>query len=342
MIYMVQERAAGNGNFDIDAITRLLNADANAPVEIDQPLVDPDTEALMAEAKELETDLQNPSSNRVDEAQAFMQRTGAAKLNVSGLLAGITIQESRNEFSGGARGNDRVWEERKDREDKDRREQAKIADMADDANNGQLSTKPDQFGNSQQDYADLSNELKTRDGQERYMSFLRLLHPNMTDAQIRERMEKTAAIAAREANQPLTERQQGLLENMPSAEEAELKSEVDQYNEMNAGRFTPTVANRVDAQTVTTTANAEAETAAAGSQVDLLSGGEVRATTPTRTSLTAQVEGQGEFAATAPSLRDHHRAALAATAPLDQPAPQVIASAAPVAPVPAVNAGFDV
>jgi hypothetical protein len=344
---MVQERVSGNGNFDTDAIRMAANAVENAPAVIDQPVVDPVADAFAADVQDTADEIRyNPGSNLAEEAMQIMNAQGAAKLG-AGLLADLraAVQLQEEKAANGAdafmRG-DRVWEERKERDDKDRKEQAKIADMADDANNSHLSTTPDRFGNSQQDYADLSNELKSRDGQERYMAFLRLLHPDMTDAQIRERMEKTAAIAAREANQPLTERQQGLLENMPPAEEAELKGEVDQYNEMKAGRFTPTVANQVDAQTVTTTANAEAETAAAGSQVDLLSGGEVRAITPTRTSLTAQVEGQGQFAATAPSLRDHHRAALAATAPLDQPAPQVIASAAPVAPVAPVNAGFDV
>jgi hypothetical protein len=143
---MVQERISGNGNFqDLDAILKSANAMENASTLIEQPFVDREMAELEAEAAELETDLQNPSSNRVDEAQAFMQRTGAAKLNVSGLQAGITIQESRNEFSGGARGSERMWEEREKREEKERKEQAKIADMADDLANASKPMTPEQW-----------------------------------------------------------------------------------------------------------------------------------------------------------------------------------------------------
>jgi hypothetical protein len=72
-----------------------------------------------------------------------------------------------------------------------------------------------------------------------------------------------------------------------------------------------------------------------------LSGGSAASATPSpRTSVTAQIEGQTEFT-TAPSLRDHHRASLAATTPLDQPvSQQQIANVTPYAPmVNAANAG---
>lgn len=155
---MVQGRAAGNGNFDIDAITRLVNADAIVPALIEQPFVDRELAELEAEAAELEADLQNPSSNRVDEAQAFMQRTGAAKLNVSGLQAGITIQESRNEFSGGARGSERVWEERKEDAKKEREAQARAADFADDAQNAAQRMTPEQWDHApSREYPGMTN-----------------------------------------------------------------------------------------------------------------------------------------------------------------------------------------
>jgi hypothetical protein len=346
---MVQGRAAGNGNFDIDAIRMAANAMENAPALIEQPFVDPVADAFAADVDDMVDELRfNPSSNLAEEAQQIMNSPLAAKLGagvLADLRAAVQLQEEKaaNGADAFMRG-DRVWEERKERDDKDRKEQAKIADMADDANNSQLSTTPDRFGNSQQDYADLSNELKSRDGQERYMAFLRLLHPNMTDAQIRERMEKTAAIAAREANQPLTERQQGLLENMPPAEEAEIKGEVDQYNEMNAGRFTPTVANRADAQVVDLASNDASAEIALGTRSDLLAGGNA-AMSPVipRTSVASQMDDPSISSAMQP-LRTNFAAANAATVPLDLPAPQ-IASAAPatsISPTVAANAGLDV
>jgi hypothetical protein len=102
--------------------------------------------------------------------------------------------------------NDRVWEERKERDDKDRKEQAKIADLADDANNGsQLSTKPDQYGMSEQNYSDLNNDLKSRDGQERFMSILRLMYPNMTDKEIKDYTRDAQVIAAVRSGQGTAE-----------------------------------------------------------------------------------------------------------------------------------------
>jgi hypothetical protein len=349
---MVQERVSGNGNFDIDAIRMPANAMENAPAVIDQPFVDPVADAFAADVQDTADEIRyNPGSNLAEEAMQIMNAPGAAKLGagvLADLRAAVQLQEEKaaNGADAFMRG-DRVWEERKERDDKDRKEQAKIADMADDANNAQLSTTPDRFGNSQQDYADLSNELKTRDGQERYMSFLRLLHPNMTDAQIRERMEKTAAIAAREANQPLTERQQGLLENMPPAEEAELKGEVDQYNEMNGRDMTQEVTAQVDAQTTTASAETAQITTYTAARSDLLRGGLPNLTStdqatllPSRTSVASQMDS-GEADSSSPSLRRSFVDANAATAPLDVRQPQ-LASAAPAMPATPTNAGLDV
>lgn len=346
---MVGQRAAGNGNFDIDAIRMAANAMENPSAVIDQPLVDPVADAFAVDVDDMVDELRfNPSSNLTEEAQQIMNSPLAARLGagvMADLRAAVQLQEEKaaNGADAFMRG-DAVWEEQKEKREKERAEQAKIADMADDANNGQLSTKPDQYGNSQQDYADLSNELKSRDGQERYMAFLRLLHPNMTDAQIRDRMEKTAAIAARESNQPLTERQQGLLENMPPAEEAELKGEVAQYNEMNAGRFTPTVANQADAQVVNLASNDASAEIALGTRSDLLAGGSA-AISPVvpRTSVASQIDDPS-IATSMQPLRTNFAAANAATTPLDLPAPQIASAspAAPSAPPMSANAGLDV
>jgi hypothetical protein len=105
----------------------------------------------------------------------------------------------------------------------------------------------------------------------------------------------------------------------------------------------PEVVNQADAQAVQTSADTTAETETVNARMNILAGANGNPVTALpRTSVTAQMDGQTEFS-TAPSLRDHHRASLAATTPLDQPAPPVIASAAPAAPVAAANAGgFDV
>lgn len=344
---MVQERVSGNGGFGL-SIEEMLRRTANAPAVIDQPFIDPVADAFAADVDDMVDELRfNPSSNLAEEAQQIMNSPLAAKLGagvMADLRAAVQLQEEKaaNGADAFTRG-DRAWEDRKERDDKDRKEQARIADMADDANNGQLSTKPDQFGNSQQDYADLNNELKTRDGQERMMAFLRMMYPNMSEAQIKERMLDIKAVAAVEEGAASKEEKERVAK-MPPEKVSELKGNVAEYKVMSGSRSAPKVETQADAQAVTISANAHTETVAAETQVDLLAGRSVApATSSTRTSLTSQVEGRGEFAATAPSLRDHHRAAMAATAPLDQPAPQQIASAAPVGPAAGVSAGgFDV
>lgn len=139
---MVGQRAAGNGNFDIDAITRLVNADANAPAMSEQPFFDPVADAFAADVQDTADEIRyNPSSNLSEEAQQIMNAPGAAKLGagvLADLRAAVQLQEEKaaNGADAFMRG-DRVWEERKERDDKDRKEQARIADMADDANNSQ-------------------------------------------------------------------------------------------------------------------------------------------------------------------------------------------------------------
>lgn len=342
---MVQARI-GN-NFDIDAITRMVNADANVPATEDKPFIDAVADAFAADVDDMVDELRfNPSSNLAEEAAQILNSPLAAKLGagvLADLRAAVQLQEEKaaNGSDAFMRG-DRVWDEREKREEKERKDQAKIADMADDANNTQLSTTPDRYGLSEQNYAELNSELKTRDGQERFMAFLRMMNPGMTGEQIRRRFDDAQIVAAVRSGQA-TDAQRQAYNGMSDERRDDASTSLAQYEEMGGSRFTPTVANQADAQAVTVSAETATETTTVDASMDILSGGNASGMiVPSRTSLTAQVEGRGDFAATAPSLRDHHRAALTATAPLDQPAPQVIASAPPVAPVPAANAGFDV
>lgn len=147
---MVQNRAAGNGNFDIDAITRLVNADANAPAIMDQPFIDPAADAFAADVQETADQIRyNPGSSLVEEAAQLMNAPGAAKLGagvMADLRAAVQLQEEKaaNGADAFMRG-DRVWEERKERDDKDRKEQARIADFADDAQNASQRMTPEQW-----------------------------------------------------------------------------------------------------------------------------------------------------------------------------------------------------
>lgn len=147
---MVQERVSGNGNFDIDAITRLVNADANAPALIEQPFVDPVADAFAADVQDTADEIRhNPGSNLAEEAMQIMNAPGVAKLGagvMADLRAAVQLQEEKaaNGADAFMRG-DRVWEERKERDDKDRKEQARIADFADDAQNATQRMTPEQW-----------------------------------------------------------------------------------------------------------------------------------------------------------------------------------------------------
>lgn len=348
------ERISGNGNFDVDAIRLAASAIENAPAAVneqDQPSSELSTDDQRAVSAILDIVAEfaaNRSAGSGNELEAMLVTAIAAKLPAgthSQIIGEIFREVERRDRSGFAEFGAEQWERVKKEAKEERERLDKAIDLADSAQ--QLGTTPDRFGNSQQDYADLNTELKSRDGQERYMAFLRLLHPNMNDAQIRERMEKTAAIAARESNQPLTERQQDLLENMPPAEEAELKGEVAQYNEMNGRSPAPDVVAQADAQAATSSAETDQAAIAAETQAALLSGTNSDQTTSlsidanpavtTRLSVSAQLSDQENFSG-APSLGRSFVAANEATAPLDVRQPQ-LASAAPAAPT---NAGLDV
>lgn len=362
---MVQTRTGTN--FDIDAITRLMNADANVPAMSDQSITDPMAEALEAEAEDFETELQNPSSNRVDEAKRFMERPGAAKLSagrLSAIQSGITVAEKRDEFSFGSQRGDRILEEREKSEEKERADKARAANVADDLNEvaerrqAEIERRERAEAWASRDHTYAGQKLSP----EQWLRMIQWFKQPENRAawedammaetgQSRDRVRETAAKMDRLDALIEKEARGEVLSADEIAERDRLNRDRDVQQGMRVRReqmdlqqgIRPEVANQADAQAVQTSADTTAETATVNARMDILAGANGNPVTALpRTSVTAQMDGQTEFS-TAPSLRDHHRASLAATTPLDQPAPPVIASAAPAAPVAAANAGgFDV
>lgn len=342
-----------SNNFDVDAIMRAVAAETppQASGEYD---VDPVADAFASDVEEMIDDLRfNPSTNLAEEAAQILNSPLAARLD-SGVLmnlrAAVNLQEEKQENGGTAFGNSEAWNERRERDERDRKEQARATDLADDAMSNQLSTVPDRYGLSQQNYAELNDDLKTRDGQERFMSFLRMMNPGMTDDQIRRRFEDAQIVAAVRSGQA-NDAQRRAYNGMSDERRDDASTSLAQYEQMGGSRFTPTVANRVDAQATRLSANVASfdPQAATGARTDILSSGDTTAPRLTasspaisRVSVSAQVDGQAAIAG-APSLRGQFGAALTATTPLD--APQLAASTvAPPAPAPAAiaSSGFDV
>lgn len=342
-----------SNNFDVDAIMRAVAAETppQASGEYD---VDPVADAFASDVEEMIDDLRfNPSTNLAEEAAQILNSPLAARLD-SGVLmnlrAAVNLQEEKQENGGTAFGNSEAWNERRERDERDRKEQARATDLADDAMSNQLSTVPDRYGLSQQNYAELNDDLKTRDGQERFMSFLRMMNPGMTDDQIRRRFEDAQIVAAVRSGQA-NDAQRRAYNGMSDERRDDASTSLAQYEQMGGSRFTPTVANRVDAQATRLSANVASfdPQAATGARTDILSSGDTTAPRLTasspaisRVSVSAQVDGQAAIAG-APSLRGQFGAALTATTPLD--APQLaVSTVAPPAPAPAAiaSSGFDV
>lgn len=337
-----------SNNFDVDAIMRAVAAETppQASGEYD---VDPVADAFASDVEEMIDDLRfNPSTNLAEEAAQILNSPLAARLD-SGVLmnlrAAVNLQEEKQENGGTAFGNSEAWNERRERDERDRKEQARATDLADDAMSNQLSTVPDRYGLSQQNYAELNDDLKTRDGQERFISFLRMLNPGMTDEQIRRRFEDAQIVAAVRSGQA-NDAQRRAYDGMSDERRDDASTSLAQYEQMGGSRFTPTVANRVDAQATGVSANVASfdPQAATGARTDILSSGDTTAPRLTasspaisRLSVSAQVDGQAAITG-APSLRGQFGAALTATTPLD--APQLAAST--VAPAAIASSGFDV
>lgn len=195
---MALERTSNN--FDIEAIRAAANAMEGSNAAMPQASAQPAVDAFASDVEEMIDDLRfNPSTNLAEEAAQILNSPMAARLNpgvLMNLRAAVTLQEEKQENGSGAFMRGETWNERREQTERERKEQARVADMADDAMNNQLSTVPDRYGLSQQNYAELNDDLKTRDGQERFMSFLRMMNPGMTDDQIRQRFEDAQIIAA--------------------------------------------------------------------------------------------------------------------------------------------------
>lgn len=332
---MSLERTASN--FDIDAIRRAADGIENARA------IDPAT-AFAADVEEMIDDLRyNPSTNLAEEAAQILNSPLAARLD-SGVLmnlrAAVSLQEEKQENGSGAFMRGDTWNERREQTERERKEQARVTDMADDAMGNQLSTTPDRYGVSQRDYAELSDEFKTRDGQERFMNFLRMMYPNMSDAE-RTRFAEDARVIAAVRSGNATDADRTAYNNMTEGRRDDVSGALGQYQEMDRSR-TPTapLVNRVDGQAVSVSANASAfdPQASTGASLNLL----VDTTGTAPISVASSVDGQTGISAAQP-LRANFAAANAATTPLDQPAsPQIVASAPPPAPLPAASAGLDV
>jgi hypothetical protein len=357
---MVQGRAAGNGNFDIDAIRMAANAMENAPAVIDQPFVDPVADAFAADVQDTADEIRyNPGSNLAEEAMQIMNAPGAAKLGagvMADLRAAVQLQEEKaaNGADAFMRG-DRVWEERKERDDKDRKEQARVADMADDAQSvsqqreAEIARREEEFANVDVAMGDITmtgRNWRAAAMMMRDQSFRREMEAwarvrGYTDAQIEEAANISEEIMLKNARgEPLT----------PGEQRAYEENELVQRNiRMAAEQVQPgvTVAADANASLASSDARSYDPLASTNASLDVLAGNgpaaistDANPTVATRLSVSAQLNNQENFAG-APSLTQSFGNANAALAPLDSRQPQV-AIAASVATIVPANAGLDI
>ena len=342
-----------SNNFDVDAIMRAVAAET-PPQTSGEYDVDPVAEVFASDVEEMIDDLRfNPSTNLSEEAAQILNSPLAARLD-SGVLmnlrAAVNLQEEKQENGSGAFMRGDTWDERREQTERERKEQARVADMADDAMNNQLSTEPDRYGLSQQNYAELNDDLKTRDGQERFMNFMRMLHPELSDAQIRQRLDIANAITAERSGRGNAETRR-VLETAPPSVVNDVSGDLSRYSAATLENGSaPRIEDRVDNQAAIGSADASSfdPRATTGASMNLLAGNDVEpvpsvtanSATISRISISAQLDGQATISG-APSLRGQFGAALTATTPLD--APQLAASTvAPPAPALAASAGLDV
>lgn len=161
LCYMGNERITGNGNFDIDAIRRAAGAMEVADAVRPQAIIDSSDSTLEADIAEVEIDLQNPSSNRTDEAERLLDRPDIARLKPGALTAirsNITIAEERREQSGEiSRGAD-MWNERRERDQKERAARADADEFADSMQNAIQRMTPEQWDEApSRDYPGMTN-----------------------------------------------------------------------------------------------------------------------------------------------------------------------------------------
>lgn len=364
---MALERTSDN--FDINAILSAVNgSNGNAPPQgrygallddMDQAEADHlglDNPAQLAIIRDISSMIEalqaNRSSGEGNELEGLIARI-AGRLPPGMSIAAsnaIMMEVERRDRNEGGVFSAAEWDRVKDEVKKEREQQAKMADFADDAQNSQLSTTPDRYGVSQRDYAELNDELKTRDGQERFMNFMRMLHPELSDAQIRQRLDIANAITAERSGRGNADTRR-ILDSAPPSVVDEVSGDLGQYRAatMENGNV-PLIVNRADGQAVGVSANAASSDpqATTGARTEILSGGAPISSTvvsPSSSliSVAATVDGPTSIVAAQP-LRASFAAASAATAPLDAPqlAANTVTSPAPVAPATVVSSGFDI
>jgi hypothetical protein len=349
-------RSGNTTEFDIDAIRMAVSGDAPAYGQTNLA----SSQNFNAQDEELINDItdmidkvrSNMNSGAGNELAEMISRI-AGRLMIPGLSSAaanaIMLEVERRDGENGRGFSAEQWERIKDDVKKEREEQKRVADMADDANNGQLSTTPDRHGLSEQNYADLNTELQTRDGQERFMAFLRMMNPNLSDAEIKKRMEIADAITAERSGRG-TDKTKKILETTPPALVDEVTGNLKQYEAAKMGHGNaPPVASKLDAYASLASSDARSydPLASTNARMGVLAGndpatnsiGETPAVA-SKLSVSAQLDDRTNFDG-APSLGASFAAANLAKVPLDVRVTQ-IASAAPIAPAAPANAGLDV
>ncbi len=300
----------GNGNYDVATIAAAASRFVDSPPSDTEQQIHDVIEDAQRMFDEL---LANPSSGLVEEATQFLN--AFARYMPPGLAAqarhAISLQEERIAASpdrSGPTGDN--WREQRERDDKERKEQAKIADMADDINSGQQRLTEQQWDEGTYDFA---GEPMTGAQIDSLMAFMR--NPANRQRLIEQRAKAkgiTTEQAARDVDMGLRyaelfrKNEMGTATREEQAELARLGSNpavsdvVDTARRMERGELP-----------ASPTPTAENQTISVAASIDRL---------------------DNPNASQPPTLRDHHRAALAATAPLDVSAEPVRIAAMTPAP----------
>lgn len=352
---MVQERVTGNGNFDIEAIRAAANAMEGGDAVIPQASAQLAVDAFAAEVEEMTDDIRfNPSTNLAEEATQILNSPMAARLD-SGVLmnlrAAVNLQEEKQENGSSAFVRGDTWNERRERDQKDRDEKANAAKIADDIQDiqqqqeQQRQQRAEAWRNEEHDYAgqrmtgaqwmQLIQWFKQPENRAAWEDAV-MAETGQSRDQVRatgDKIERLDELIEKQSRgEELTAEEQAELERLNNDRDVQegMRIRREQMDRQQGVR--PEVSSQADAHASITSEETTSVAATVDASLEILSGANASgAIAPSRTSLATQVEGRGEFAATAPSLRANFVAANAATgAPLDQPAPQVVVSAAPV------------
>ena len=305
----------GNGNYDVATIaaaaSRLVDS---PPSDAEQQIHD-----VIEDAQRMFDELlANPSSGLVEEATQFLN--AFARYMPPGLAAqarhAISLQEERIAASpdrSGPTGDN--WREQRERDDKERKEQAKIADMADDINSGQQRLTEQQWDEGTYDFA---GEPMTGAQIDSLMAFMR--NPANRQRLIEQRAKAkgiTTEQAARDVDMGLRyaelfrKNEMGTATAEEQAELARLRNNPIANEVVSDARRLEREAGPIPAAPEVGQSQNENQTISVAARIDRL---------------------DNPNASQPPTLRDHHRAALAATAPLDVPTEPVRITATTPAP----------